>query len=35
MIFKKNGIVLDTAGHNRRLQQISFVTKGINRPVTP
>jgi hypothetical protein len=35
MAFKKKGIILDTAGQNKRLQQISFVTKGINRAVTP
>lgn len=31
MKFKKKGIVIDTLGINKRLQQISYVTQGIHR----
>lgn len=31
MKFKLKGIVIDTIGENKRLQQISFATGGINK----
>lgn len=31
MKFKLKNVIIDTIGHNKRLQQISFATGGINK----